>query len=91
MTEQKLNVEGMNCGHCVSSVRKLLEALPGITSVQVSLEAKQASITIDHPATEAVLLKVFSGSGFTVSLAPESSSNKQPIFAEQNLEEKKKT
>lgn len=30
MTQMKLSIDGMSCGHCVSHVRKTLEELPGV-------------------------------------------------------------
>jgi len=41
-----LKVEGMSCGHCVKAVTGALEELPGVTSAQVSLEGKTA--TVEH-------------------------------------------
>ncbi len=39
-----LNVEGMMCGHCVMHVTKALQNVDGVTSVQVSLENKTATV-----------------------------------------------
>ena len=38
-TATTINVTGMTCGHCVSSVREELGALPGVTDVTVELNA----------------------------------------------------
>ena len=35
----RLAVSGMSCGHCVAAVEKAVSALPGVESVEVSLEA----------------------------------------------------
>ena len=40
-------VEGMMCMHCVGRVKKALEKLDGVLSVDVSLENKNAVITFD--------------------------------------------
>ncbi|XP_078475018.1 copper-transporting ATPase 2-like isoform X1 [Lampetra planeri] len=40
-------VEGMTCQSCVQSITKVLADLPGIYSVQVSLENKSASVLYD--------------------------------------------
>ena len=37
-TTTTYDVTGMTCGHCVAAVTKELEALPEVTSVEVSLE-----------------------------------------------------
>lgn len=34
---QLLKIEGMSCGHCVKSVQKALDAVPGVTSAKVSV------------------------------------------------------
>lgn len=39
-----LRVDGMTCGGCVASVTKVLGALPGVASAEVSLERKHAAI-----------------------------------------------
>lgn len=42
--KKKILVEGMSCGHCVNHVKEALSELNGVTSVDVSLEAKTAVI-----------------------------------------------
>ncbi len=41
---QTFNVEKMMCGGCVASATKAIEALDGVDSVEVDLEAKQAKV-----------------------------------------------
>ncbi len=43
----QINIEGMHCGGCVSSVAKALQTVPGISKVDVSLEQKRAVVTYD--------------------------------------------
>ena len=43
--ETKLSITGMNCQHCVSTVRKALEGVPGVESVDVSLDQAQAVVS----------------------------------------------
>ena len=47
MTEITLSVSGMTCGGCVSSVHKVLTALPGVQSAEVTLSPGQARVTFD--------------------------------------------
>ncbi|NDP46896.1 MAG: heavy-metal-associated domain-containing protein [Sulfuriferula multivorans] len=47
MTEITLSVSGMTCGGCVSSVQKVLTALPGVQSAEVILSPGQARVTFD--------------------------------------------
>jgi copper chaperone len=45
--EIKLKITGMTCGHCVAHAKKNLEAVPGVTAVEVNLEPGNAIITGD--------------------------------------------
>ncbi|MCA1925600.1 MAG: heavy-metal-associated domain-containing protein [Thiobacillus sp.] len=66
MNEAVLNIAGMSCGGCVSSVQNLLAALPGVGQVQVDLAAAQARIQFD-PARISVdeLARAVTAAGFT--------------------------
>ena len=46
-TESTLQVEGMTCSGCVGSVTRVLQALPGVDSVEVSLERGEARLRYD--------------------------------------------
>jgi copper chaperone len=48
-----VNVSGMTCGHCVSSVSEELEALAGVEQVDVDLNAGGVS-TVTITSTEAL-------------------------------------
>ena len=52
--EKVLKVEGMTCAHCQKHVTNALAKLEGVTSVDVSLEAKTATVKADRdiPVTE---------------------------------------
>lgn len=43
-----LNVKGMSCGHCVSSVEGALKELNGVKDVQVSLEDGKVTLDFDE-------------------------------------------
>ncbi|MEO8409289.1 MAG: cation transporter [Propionivibrio sp.] len=47
METMVVGVGGMSCGGCVKNVTGVLEALPGVASVEVSLDAGQAKIAYD--------------------------------------------
>ena len=40
-------VEGMTCGGCVASVKRVLEALPGVAASTVTLDPARASVDYD--------------------------------------------
>lgn len=42
--KKKILIEGMSCNHCVSHVKEALEALEGVSQVDVNLEGKYAII-----------------------------------------------
>lgn len=46
MNTATINVDGMSCQHCVMRVRKALEALSGITSMNV--EVGKVSVSFDE-------------------------------------------
>jgi len=40
---ESLSIKGMSCQHCVDSVKKALEEIPGISNVSVDLEGAKAT------------------------------------------------
>lgn len=47
MNEVTIKVLGMSCGGCVKNVTGVLQALPGVEQVQVSLEGASAAVRYD--------------------------------------------
>ena len=63
-----IQVTGMSCQHCSMRVKKSLETLKGIQSVEVNLAEKLVSVTFDE--TQAQLKdieKKISDTGYTVT------------------------
>ena len=51
-----IQIEGMSCDHCVQHVKEALEAVTGVISAAVSLNAKTAEV--EHgPEVNLVMLK----------------------------------
>ena len=48
MKHHTLRVDGMSCGHCVSTIKDVLRKLPGIEDVRVNLEKKEVSVEFDE-------------------------------------------
>jgi copper ion binding protein len=44
MTKAIFQIEGMTCQHCAQTIEKTLEKLPGLQSVHVDLNEKQARV-----------------------------------------------
>jgi copper chaperone CopZ len=62
-----IQIEGMKCGKCSSSVTKALKATDGVQDVQVSHEKGEAIITYDdQKVTLAKLHEVITNTGFKV-------------------------
>lgn len=47
METTTINISGMTCGGCTASVKRVLEALPGVSSAEVSLDSAQAEVRFD--------------------------------------------
>jgi copper chaperone len=43
----QINVQGMSCNGCVNSVTNVLKDVPGVSSVEVSLEQSRATVVYD--------------------------------------------
>ncbi|PKO60495.1 MAG: hypothetical protein CVU23_13385 [Betaproteobacteria bacterium HGW-Betaproteobacteria-17] len=68
MNEIILSVTGMTCGGCVNSVQKVLAALPGVQSVEVTLTPGQARVVVDPARVDrAALAQVVIDAGFGVA------------------------
>ena len=47
METARITIDGMTCQGCVASVTRVLKALPGVQSVEVSLSPGSASVGYD--------------------------------------------
>ncbi len=59
-------IKGMRCGHCVGSVTKALEAIEGITNVQVDLAKGEATYNEGKPVEISKIKEAISAIGFEV-------------------------
>ena len=64
--KKTMKIEGMMCMHCVKAATKALEAVEGVTAVNVSLEEKQAEVACADTVTDAVLTAAITEEGFKV-------------------------
>jgi copper chaperone len=58
-----LKVIGMSCGHCASSVREALDAVPGVTRV-VAVDLEDSQATVEGEAAAEDLLAAVRDRGF---------------------------
>lgn len=47
MARTKLNITGMTCDHCVSTVKSALENVQGVRSARVDLDSGTATVDYD--------------------------------------------
>ena len=59
--------KGMMCGHCEATVKKALEALPEVTSAEVSHEAGTAVVTLSSEVADDVLKKTVEEKDYKVT------------------------
>ena len=64
MEQIRLEVDGMTCQGCVGSVTRVLEAVPGVASVEVSLERKEAVVRTRDGGIGERLVKAIEDAGF---------------------------
>lgn len=57
MENLSFTVEGMSCGGCVASVKRVLEALPGVSNVNVTLQPGRATADYDPARVTAEALR----------------------------------
>lgn len=60
-----LTVDGMMCPRCQAHVQKALEAVEGVASVEVDLEAKTAAVTLSADVSDEMLTAAVSEAGYT--------------------------
>ncbi|KGK89146.1 hypothetical protein DP73_11335 [Desulfosporosinus sp. HMP52] len=63
-----LKIEGMNCGHCKSSVEKALLKVPGVKQAEVDLAQKQAVVI--GAVDRSILVKAVDEAGYRIINLP---------------------
>lgn len=61
-----MKIEGMMCGHCEATVKKALEAVPGVISADVSHEKGEAVVTLSEQVPFDVLKKAVEDKEYVV-------------------------
>lgn len=65
--EKTLKIEGMMCGHCEMHTRKALEAIDGVTKVEVSHKTGTAVVTLNKDVSDDVLKQAVVEQGYEVT------------------------
>jgi len=63
----RLDVHGMTCGHCTAAVQRALEAVPGVESASVDLDAGTATVAGNAPV--AALIEAVNAEGYAAHAA----------------------
>ena len=61
-----MKIEGMMCGHCEARVKKVLEALDGVSQAEVSHEAGTAVVTLKEDTPDETLKKAVEDQDYKV-------------------------
>lgn len=67
LMKEEIKIEGMMCENCVKHVTKALEALDGITKVEVSLENKNAIIETSRKLSDDEIKNAIDEAGYKVT------------------------
>ncbi len=65
--QKTIHIEGMSCNHCKMHVEKALAAVDGVTEAVVSLENKDASVTLNKDVDNLQLQKAVENAGYQVT------------------------
>ena len=61
-----MKIEGMMCGHCEATVKKALEALPGVDAAEVNHETGTAKLTLNQEVGDDALTKAVEDKDYKV-------------------------
>ena len=64
MSVTTYQVEGMTCGHCVSSVTAEVSKVPGVSGVQVDLASKAVTVTHEAPLDDVLVAAAVDEAGY---------------------------
>ncbi len=65
--KKTVSIEGMHCSHCTGAVTKALNALEGVSNVEVSLENNQATLEAADYVTDETISSAIDDQGFDVT------------------------
>ncbi len=69
MNTIELQVQGMTCGSCVKHVSKALQAVPGVTHVEVDLASGRARVDGDFQAGGVPLIAALANENYPATIA----------------------
>ncbi|MDF2700648.1 MAG: heavy metal transport/detoxification protein [Haloplasmataceae bacterium] len=63
---KKLSIQGMTCGHCKMHVETALKEVAGVTSVDVDLKGKSATVVLAKEVEDKALIAAVDEAGYQV-------------------------
>ncbi len=60
-------VQGMTCGHCVSSVTEEVQEIPGVERVDVVLETGAVTVTSSEPLDDSAVRAAVEEAGYQLA------------------------
>ncbi|MEU4570890.1 heavy-metal-associated domain-containing protein [Nonomuraea sp. ATR24] len=67
MSTATFTVNGMTCGHCVSSVKEEVGEVAGVTSVEVDLASGLLTVVSDAPVDRSDISKAVEEAGYELA------------------------
>lgn len=64
MSTTTYTVNGMTCGHCVSSVKEEVSEVPGVTGVEVDLATGLLTVSSDEPVARDLIASAVKEAGY---------------------------
>lgn len=78
MSTIDLEVQGMSCGSCVKHVTQALQALTGVSGVEVDLPSGHVRVSGDFPQGSDAAIAALSTAGYPAQLASSSATISPP-------------
>jgi copper chaperone len=63
----EIKVKGMSCGHCAAAITRALEALPGVSQVEVDLAGGRVRFQSPAPVPPGELARVIKAAGYELA------------------------
>lgn len=63
MIKKLVEIEGMNCNNCAKKVEATLYGLPEVENVEVSLEEKNAKVTLNEDVDDLLIADLINNTG----------------------------
>lgn len=61
-----LNVDGVNCNHCIDKIKKFISDCEGVEFIKIDLDAKTLEVEIDSESRLESVVEAVEDAGFLV-------------------------